>query len=140
MRALDLGCGFGFYTFPMSDLVGPEGTVYALDHSPDCVSHITVGAKDRGRRNIEAVLSKAEDTGLPSESIDIILIVLVLHDIVDKEMAVRECHRILKPSGSLAINEEGAMTRVEVFEAIDGKGFKFEREVGGDFLLFRKVV
>ncbi|MFQ6074510.1 MAG: class I SAM-dependent methyltransferase [Candidatus Bathyarchaeia archaeon] len=139
MRVVDLGCGFGFYTFAMSDLVGPEGTVYALDHSPDCINHITMRAKDSGRRNIEAILSKAEDTGLPSDSVDIILIVLVLHDIEDKERAVRECYRVLKPSGLLAINEEGAMPREGVFEAVEGRGFKFDREVGGDFFLFRKV-
>lgn len=33
--ALDLGCGPGFWTLPMAEIVGPQGQVIALDVSPE---------------------------------------------------------------------------------------------------------
>jgi len=41
-------------------------------------------------------VADAQATGLPSESVDIVFLHLVLHDIKDKPKAIREFHRILK--------------------------------------------
>lgn len=38
MRVLDMGCGAGDVTFVAADLVGPDGSVVGVDHSPDALA------------------------------------------------------------------------------------------------------
>ncbi|MBI4257709.1 MAG: methyltransferase domain-containing protein [Thaumarchaeota archaeon] len=50
----DLGCGPGFYTIPMAEVVGPEGKVYAIDSDEKAIKEVNSKSSKLGYQNIEA--------------------------------------------------------------------------------------
>jgi len=57
----DLGCGSGYYTLPLADMVGPEGKVYAVELGGNCIQALKNKADKSGHQNVEAHASSASD-------------------------------------------------------------------------------
>ena len=72
---LDYGCGIGFNTIPAAEIVGEEGTVYALDIHPLAIKSLEKKIKKKGLKNVKTILSDL-NTELPDEFVDIILLIL----------------------------------------------------------------
>ena len=101
---LDYGCGPGGYIADAADIVGELGKVYALDIHPLAVARVQNLAAKRGLSNVETIRSDCR-TGLPHESLDVVLMYDVFH-MLDKPPAVlAEVHRILKPDGLLSFSD-----------------------------------
>ena len=103
MRVLEVGCGSGLFTVPASELVGQKGTLYALDPDTEMMQILQEKIERKGLRNIETIVAGAEETGLDDDSIDSAYMVDTLHHIAQKERALKELHRVLKPRGALVI-------------------------------------
>ncbi len=99
---LDFGCGTGTFSFAAARVVGNEGKVYALDCFPRQLEIVKKKSRKQGLKNIETILSSMK-TGLPDESIDIIWVCDVLHEIPQRRAVIEELHRVLKRKGILAI-------------------------------------
>ena len=138
-KVLDYGCGIGSYTFPVARLVGEEGRVYALDKEPLAVKKVRERARREGLHNIETILSDC-DTGLPDESVDVILLYGVLPEIEDKERLLRELYRVLKPSGYLSTRFCFRMKKERILEIMEGTNLFSLREQKGCILNFSKKV
>jgi ubiquinone/menaquinone biosynthesis C-methylase UbiE len=130
-RVADLGCGPGFFTLAMADIVGPEGMVYAVDSNPKCIRAVEKKAGKRGYRNIEAHATSAHELGFIDDgSIDFIFAYGLLCSMAPQyhEDAVKEIKRILKPTGraylTAAQGSIGYMEREEWEGILDG--FKVE--------------
>jgi ubiquinone/menaquinone biosynthesis C-methylase UbiE len=98
----DLGCGPGFYTLALAELVGPEGKVYAVDSDEKAIRAMGKKTDKRGCRNIEAHTSSASDLSfINNASVDFILAHGLLCSMAPKQLesAVNEMKRVLKPSG-----------------------------------------
>ena len=52
MSAVDIGCGMGFFTLPMADIVGTQGKVIAVDLQPEMLAGLKERASKAGCRNI----------------------------------------------------------------------------------------
>jgi precorrin-6B methylase 2 len=74
---LDFGCGFGSFSLPLANLLGPSGRVYALDKEILALKMLEKSADKQGLTNIETILSDYH-TGLPDDSIDRVLLIGVL--------------------------------------------------------------
>ena len=103
-RILDFGCGPGSYVPGVSELVGPSGKVYALDIHPLAVESVQRLALKRGLTNVETVLSDCR-TGLPDDSVDVVLLYDIYHDLAEPEAVLKELHRVLKADGTLSFND-----------------------------------
>jgi ubiquinone/menaquinone biosynthesis C-methylase UbiE len=125
MMLLDVGCNLGFYSFPASSLVGESGLIYALDIAPDYLRGVANKAKRTRRSNIKTINADTQRTGLPDESAEIVFVHFVLHDIKDKQAAIREFYRILKAGNKLVINEESVIPTKEVGNLAEDGGFEF---------------
>ncbi len=101
---LDYGCGPGSFTRAASKLAGDEGRIYALDVNSLAVERIERDAAKRGRRNINTIQSDCA-TGLESESIDVVLLYDVFHDLHNPDSVLEELHRVLKPGGMLFFSD-----------------------------------
>jgi ubiquinone/menaquinone biosynthesis C-methylase UbiE len=101
---LDYGCGPGSYTLLAAGLVGPTGTVYALDIHPLAVEMVRKAAVKRGLANVQTILSDCA-TGLENSSVDVALLYDVFHDLADGEAVLRELHRVLRPGGTLSFSD-----------------------------------
>ncbi len=97
----DLGCGSGYYTFALAELVGPEGRVYAVDLSEKGIQALEKKVDEGGYHNIEAHASSASDVSfIKDRSVDFVLANGLLCSMADhRESAVNEIKRILKSTG-----------------------------------------
>jgi SAM-dependent methyltransferase len=97
----DLGCGSGYYTFALAELVGPKGKVYAVDLGKSCIRALEKKARKGGYRNIEAHASSASDVSfIKDRSVDFVLANGLLCSMAEhRKEAVNEIKRILKGEG-----------------------------------------
>jgi SAM-dependent methyltransferase len=101
----DFGCGNGFYTLQMANLVGPRGVVYAVDIQPEMLKLLAERAGPRGLANVRTVLATADDPGLGTRRFDLILMVDVYHELADPAAALKAVRRSLNPTGRVALAE-----------------------------------
>lgn len=103
----DIGAGSGIFTIPAARLATADPTtkVLALDIKPEMLDAIRHKAQDAGLQNID--LRQVIDHGLPVEdrTVDLALLVTVLHEIIDYPVFLSEIQRMLKPGGRLAVIE-----------------------------------
>ena len=69
----DLGCGSGFYTFPLANVVGTGGKVYAVDLGETSIRILKKRAEKKGYQNVEVHAASAADVSfIPDNSVDIV--------------------------------------------------------------------
>lgn len=102
--AADLGCGPGFFTKPLLDLVGIDGHVTAVELQTEMLPllHQHVGAAP----NLTVAPGDMATTGLPAQGFDAVLIAFTLHE-VSPPTVLAEVRRLLKPAGLLLALEWG---------------------------------
>jgi ubiquinone/menaquinone biosynthesis C-methylase UbiE len=105
---IDFGCGPGFYTVPLARFAA---RTIGVDVSSRMLQRAGQNCKKNGVR-VDLIQSDGIAIELGGESVDLILLVHVFHEIEDKERVLREFSRLLKASGRLAIVER---TRAEGF-------------------------
>jgi SAM-dependent methyltransferase len=102
----DLGCGSGYYTLALAELVGPKGKVYAVDLGKGCIRALEKKARKSGYRNIEAHASSASDVSfIEDRSVDFVFANGLLCSMAEhRKEAVNEIRRILKGEGQAFIS------------------------------------
>lgn len=104
----DLGCGVGYYSLLVANMVGDEGIVYSIDINPDFISKVASEAKNEGLKNIRPVVGDIEKKGgtsLADESVDLVIMANVAFALENKKEAVAEVKRILKKKGRVLFIE-----------------------------------
>lgn len=103
--ACDIGCGNGFYTLKLSELVGDEGKVLAVDIQPEMLTLLRERVKAENVNNIEPILSTVIDPGLPKGTVDLILLVDVYHEFSHPEHMLQALRESLSADGRIALVE-----------------------------------
>ncbi len=99
---MDFGCGTGSFTIPAARLVGNTGKVYAVDCFPRQLKMVEKKSRSFGLTNIETLLTSGS-IALPEQSVDVIWVCDVLHEIPDRQTVLAELHRVLRQDGTLII-------------------------------------
>jgi ubiquinone/menaquinone biosynthesis C-methylase UbiE len=104
-RLLELGIGTGYYSCQLAEWIVPGGTLELFDLQQKFLDHTIRAAADRELMNL--VPTQGDATNLPYEdnSIDGVILTAVLGEIPDRQAALREIHRVLKPGGRLVVGE-----------------------------------
>ncbi len=108
MKTLEVGCGSGAFTTFIARAVGEEGEVFALDIQPEMLKQIENKLKRSGNqdiKNIRLVEGDALNLSFEDNSFDLIYTITVFQELPDKNKALKEMKRVLKPKGILAITE-----------------------------------
>jgi ubiquinone/menaquinone biosynthesis C-methylase UbiE len=100
---LDIGCSVGMSSFALQELY-PQAQITGLDLSPYFLAVAHYRAQQR-QAKINWIHAKAESTGLPDASFDLISIFLVCHELpqIPTKQIFAEAKRLLRPNGHLAI-------------------------------------
>jgi ubiquinone/menaquinone biosynthesis C-methylase UbiE len=117
---LDYGCGPGGYVIPASELIGEKGRLYALDVMPIAVEMVKHLVEKKKLHNVETILSDC-DTGLPDNSLDVVLLYDVFHDLENQDSVLKELHRVLKPEGILSLSDHHLKEK-EIVSKITSRG------------------
>ena len=108
MHVLDLGCGPGAFTPFVARAVGERGRVYALDIQPRMLEQLRnklSKAENKDIKNIKLIEGNAYELPFDDSSLDLVYMVTVLQEIPDRNRALHEVKRVLKPGGFLAVTE-----------------------------------
>ncbi|HTR18918.1 MAG TPA: methyltransferase domain-containing protein [Candidatus Paceibacterota bacterium] len=106
MSVADFGAGSGAYIWPIARTLANSGHLFAIDVQQDLLRRIHNEAQKRGITNLKilwADLEKPKGSKIAKESLDVVLISNLLFQVEDKNAVLAEAHRILKPSGKLAV-------------------------------------
>jgi ubiquinone/menaquinone biosynthesis C-methylase UbiE len=108
MQVLDLGCGSGAFTTFIARAVGEKGRVYALDIQADMLKQLEnklSKPENKDIQNIKLIEGNAYELPFDKGSLDLVNMVTVLQEIPDRNKALQEVKRVLKPGGFLAVTE-----------------------------------
>jgi ubiquinone/menaquinone biosynthesis C-methylase UbiE len=97
-RVLDLGCGTGGFARAMAqrlqvEVIGVDVAAHLLRHA---VAHVTT-------LPLRWVLGQAEALPLADQTVDRVLMSLVLHQIAHRQQALQEVYRVLRPGGRVLV-------------------------------------
>jgi SAM-dependent methyltransferase len=104
LSVLDVGCGTGVVARQCFRRAGPNGTVTGLD-----ISREMLAVADRVAPDVGWVQGDAGLLPFPSELFDRVLSQFALMFFPDKEHALGEMWRVLRPGGRLVVSVSGAL-------------------------------
>jgi ubiquinone/menaquinone biosynthesis C-methylase UbiE len=102
---LDVGCGMGFCSIPLSNLVGESGRVLAADLQPQMLAGLRRRAEKVGVSNrIRTIQSNQTSIGI-DDTIDFALAFWMFHEVGHPIAFMREIDTRLKSGGSILVVE-----------------------------------
>jgi SAM-dependent methyltransferase len=100
----DIGAGSGYFSFLLAPLV-PEGKVIAVDVQQEMLDFVEGQKKLRQIANVETLLGTIEDTKLPEESVDLVLMVDAYHEFSHPWEMMTSIVKGLAPGGRVVLLE-----------------------------------
>ena len=135
----DLGAGSGYMTVKLSKKIGPQGKVYANDIQPAMLDLLNKRLAKAKISNVIAVLGTQDDPRLPIETLDLVLMVDVYHELSQPQLMLRHIRASLKPGGRLVLLEyrkedpnvpirpEHKMSVADAKLEVEAEGFKLTK-------------
>lgn len=106
---LDLGCGVGNYALAAASLIGPQGTIYALDAWREGIAVLKESAAMRRLPMIRPLVADITNPlPIDAAAVDVCLFATVIHDLIQDHRfgsVMPGVQRVLRPGGRLAVVE-----------------------------------
>jgi 2-polyprenyl-3-methyl-5-hydroxy-6-metoxy-1,4-benzoquinol methylase len=118
ITVLDVGCGMGFFSIPLAQMVGTNGKVICVDMQEKMLQGLKKRAQKKGVfTRIEARLCSQHTLGLQdlAEKIDFVLAFAVVHEVPDPPRFFAELAATIIPSGSVLLAEPKGHVSKEEF-------------------------
>lgn len=142
-RIADIGAGTGFFTALFAGEVGDDGTVYAVEISPNFLEHLRERFAAEESTPVRVVEGTRSSVELPPSSVDLAFICDVYHHFESPQDSLASLHSAIRSGGSLVLIDferipgkspewifEHVRAGKEVFRAeIEAAGFVFTEEI-----------
>lgn len=99
----DIGAGTGIFTIPAATMT--RNTVYALEIDAAMLEIIAAKARQQGIQNIRLLAVHDNRVDIAPGTVDVAIMVTVLHELEGQNRLLAEYSRILKTGGKLAVIE-----------------------------------
>ncbi|MDX1813541.1 MAG: class I SAM-dependent methyltransferase [Candidatus Bathyarchaeia archaeon] len=109
-RILDVGAGTGVLVPFLLKAVGPTGHVTAVDFAEKMVEVCNV--KYAGVSNVSVLVQRVENLDFPLESFDAVTCFGLFPHLENKEAALAQLNRVMKPGGKLIIAHALSSTEI----------------------------
>jgi ubiquinone/menaquinone biosynthesis C-methylase UbiE len=104
-QAVDLGCGPRGILDLLAERVGKSGTVVGVEQNESTLNLARQFIAERELRNVELQQGDAKATGLPRASFDVVHARLVLVNVPEPQLVVKEMVGLARPGGIVASHE-----------------------------------
>ena len=101
----DVGAGSGYITERLSAIVGPGGHVYANDIQQGMIDLLRRRIAAARLTNVTPILAAPDDPKLPDNSLDLVIMVDVYHELGAPQAVLAHIHRALRADGRLVLIE-----------------------------------
>ena len=133
---VDWGCGPGRVTIPLARTVS-DGRVIAVDMERPALQAVREKAAREGLDNIYTVVLQSHPVGIPTDSVDLVVVLDTFHAVKDKAGLLSDVGRILKPTGRLFM-DPGHMDLQKARNHVEASGLFRLAETWGREMLFLK--
>lgn len=100
-KVLDIGCGTGRLGRFVIHIIGPAGRYVGIDPLEE---RIKIANERNTHDNVQFMVGRAENLhAIADNSMDVVYLNAVFHWVIEKERALREIVRVLKPGGKVGI-------------------------------------
>jgi SAM-dependent methyltransferase len=99
----DIGAGSGWFTVRAAARVAPGGVVYAEDINSKAIDYISQRASREKLQNVRPILGTVDDTKLPSNSVDVVLILKTYHEFAHPVPLMEKLRLSLRPGAKIGI-------------------------------------
>lgn len=134
MTICDMGCGNGFYSLKMAEMVGENGKILAVDIQSEMLRLLKARAEEEGIENIELILGDIDNPKLPEGKVDLILCVDVYHEFSHPVEMLASMRQSLKPDGKIVLLEfrmEDPNVPIKLLHKMSKKQMLLEYEANG---------
>ena len=102
-RVLDVAAGTGETSILAAERVGPTGQVVSIDISASMIEGAAEAAQRAGLSNVETRVLDAREIDLPSDSFDAVISRMGIMLMPERQRALAQMRRVLKPGRKLAV-------------------------------------
>ncbi|MEW4565606.1 class I SAM-dependent methyltransferase [Bremerella sp. JC770] len=143
MTICDMGCGNGFYSLKLAEMVGKDGKILAVDIQSEMLRLLKARAQEKDIDNIELILGDIDDPKLPEGKVDLILCVDVYHEFSHPVEMLAGMRKSLKPDGKIVLLEFRMedpnvpikllhkMSKKQILDEYQANGFQLARQFDG---------
>ena len=112
-QVLDIGCGAGVDTILAAIIVGPKGSVIGVDIVSEMIARAESNLQMMDLDNVKFQKVSGENLPFSDDTFDVVISNGVINLIPDKEAAMSEIIRVLRPAGRLMVADQIAAGSVQ---------------------------
>lgn len=134
-RVLEIGPGLGYYSLDIAPRLLPAGQLDVLDLRQAMLDELIQRASTSGIENIVPTQGDAQALPYPDGRFDAAYLVATLGEVPDKDQALQEIRRVLKPGGWLVVGEgqpdPHMVNHDDLLIGAQKAGLRYQRHEGG---------